>query len=216
MNGVTTTHDLDRISDFFVATFPPMNRNEQMLARTIYQQLALGQPLSVERLAGMMSQVAHTIKEILENWGGTFYNDKGEITGFWGISVDKTSHRIQINSINNYAWCAWDTLFIPELVGTTAQVSSTCTTTDEAISLTVAPQGIRLKQTDIWLSFLLPDEKAVQKNVTTSFCCFVHFFSSKAAGKTWTAQNKDTFLLSLNEAFEVGKKVNAARYADVL
>jgi len=216
MNRVTSTHDLDRLSDFFVATFPQMNRNEQVLARTIYQQLALGEPLSLGRLAGIVGQVPRTIKERLEKWGDTFYNDAGDIIGFRGISIGKKPHRIQINNIISYTWCAWDTLFIPELVGATAQVTSICTTTDKTISLTVAPQGVHSTQSDIWLSFLLPDEKSVQKNVTTSFCCFVHFFSSKAAGETWTFQNKSTFLLSLDDAFKVGKKVNAARYANVL
>ncbi len=215
MNGATT-HDLDRLSDFFVATFPHMNRNEQVLARTIYQQLALGKPLSLEQLSGMTEQAAGTVKEALENWGGTFYNDDGNIIGFWGIAIGETPHRMQINGISSYTWCAWDTLFIPELVGAAAQVSATCTTTGKTISLTVTPQGVHSTRSDIWLSFLLPDDNAVQENVTTSFCCFVHFFSSKAAGEAWTTQHEDTFLLSLDEAFKIGKKVNAARYADVL
>ncbi len=216
MNYVTTTHDLDRLSDFFVATFPQMNRDEQMLARAIYQPLALDQSLSLERLARMTDQTVHMIKKAFKKCGGTFYNDGGDIIGFWGISIGKTSHRIQIDSISSHAWCAWDTLLIPKLVGTAAQTTSTCTATDKTISLTVAPQGVHSIQWDIWLSFLLPDEKAVQENITASFCCFVRFFSSKAAGETWTTQNKGTFLLSLDEAFEVGKKVNAARDTAVL
>ena len=215
MNGATT-HDLDKLSDFFVSTFPHMNHGEQVLARTIYQQLALGEPLSLQQLAGITEQAVDTIKETLENWGGTFYNDDGNIIGFWGIAIGETPHRIQMNGRDSYTWCAWDTLFIPELVGATAQVTSICATTDKTISLTVTPQGILSTQPDIWLSFLLPYEKAVRENVTTSFCHFVHFFSSKTAGEAWTAQNKGTFLLNLDKAFEVGKKVNATRYADVL
>lgn len=216
MSSVTITHDLDRLSEFFIDTFPQMDRGEQVLARTIYQQLALGEPLPLERLARMTDQAIHTIKEAFEKWGGTFYNHGGDIIGFWGISIGKTPHRMKMNDINNYAWCAWDTLFIPELVGATAQISATCTTTKEAMSLTITPQWVRSDKTNTRLSFLLPDEKAVQKNVATSFCHFVHFFISKKAGETWTAQNKSTFLLTLDEAFKVGKKVNAARYADVL
>jgi len=54
-----TTHDLDKLSDFFVSTFPQMNRDEQMLARAIYQQLALSDPLSLERLANNQSSSTH-------------------------------------------------------------------------------------------------------------------------------------------------------------
>jgi len=58
-----TTHDLDRLSEFFVETFPQMDRGEQVMARTIYQQLALGESLSLERLAGMLDQAVDTIEE---------------------------------------------------------------------------------------------------------------------------------------------------------
>jgi len=210
------THNLDKLSEFFVTTFPQMDRDEQMLARTIYQQLALGEPLSLERLEKMSGKTTPSIKKLLESWGSTFYNDDGEITGFWGITVGETPHRIQMNGRDSYTWCAWDTLFIPELVGATAEITSRCTTSDKAIHLTVTPQGVDSSQADVWLSFLLPDEKATAENVTTCFCHFVHFFSSKTAGETWTAQNEDTFLLTLDDAFEIGKKINAARYADVL
>ncbi len=194
-----------------------MNREEQVLARTIYQQLAQGKPLSLEKLAGILEQAVEAIKQKLAQWGSVFYKDTGEIIGFLGIAVDETHHRLQMNGVTSYAWCAWDTLFIPELVGATALVTSSCATTpNETITLTVAPQGISSAQPDIWLSFLLPDEKSVRENVTTRFCCYVRFFSSRAAGETWTTQNEGTFLLTLDDAFKVGKKVNAARYADVL
>lgn len=216
MNGATITQDLNRLSDFFIAIFPQMNREDQVLARTIYQQLAQGKPLSLEMLAGILEQAVEIIKQKLAEWGSVFYNDTGEIIGFLGISVDETHHRMRMNDIMSYAWCAWDTLFIPELVGATAQVTSSCATSNETITLTVTPQGIRSAPADIWVSFLLPDEKAVQENVTTSFCCYVHFFSSRAEGETWTDQNEGTFVLTLYDAFKVGRQVNAARYADVL
>lgn len=214
--NTATTHDTEKLSDFFIDAFPKMNREEQLLARTIYQQLARGKPLPLKSLEGMLNQAVEVIKQKLTQWGSVFYNNTGEIIGFLAITVDETHHRMQINGITSYAWCAWDTLFIPELVGATAQVTSSCATTNEPITLTVTPQGIRSAQPDVWLSFLLPDEKAVQENVTTSFCCHVHFFSSRAAGEAWTAQNEGTFLLTLDDAFKVGKKVNAARYADTL
>jgi len=209
-------HDLDKLSDFFVETFPQMNRDEQVLARTIYQQLALGNPLSLERLAEILEQAVEVIQQKLAQWGSVFYNNSGEINGFLGITVDERHHRMQINGITSYAWCAWDTLFIPELVGATAQVTSSCAATNEPITLTVTPQGVHSAPTDIWVSFLLPDEKAVQENVTTSFCCHVRFFSSKAVGEAWTDQHEGTFLLTLDETFKIGKKVNAARYKDIL
>jgi hypothetical protein len=56
MNGEISSHNLHRLSDFFIAAFSQMNREEQVLARTIYPQLAQGKPLSLERLAGILKQ----------------------------------------------------------------------------------------------------------------------------------------------------------------
>jgi len=47
MNGATT-HDLEKLSAFFIDAFPKMNHEEQVLARTIYQQLAQGKPLPLK------------------------------------------------------------------------------------------------------------------------------------------------------------------------
>ena len=41
-----------------------------------------------------------------------------------------------------YTWCAWDSLFIPEILGHTARVESACPVTQARISLTVGPQRI--------------------------------------------------------------------------
>ena len=53
-------------------------------------------------------------------------------------------------------------------------------------------------------------------DVIESFCHFVHFFSSRDAGETWTAEHDGTFLLSLEEAFELGRMVNARNFPSVV
>jgi len=164
----------------------------------------------------MLNQTVVVIKHKLDQWTSVIYNNTGEITSFLGITVNETHHRMHINGKTSFTWCAWDTLFIPELVDATAEVRSSCTTTNKSITLTVTPKGVRSTPADIWVSFLLPDKKAIKENVTTSFCCHVRFFCSRAAGEIWAAQNDGTFLLSLDDAFNIGKKVNAARYADTL
>jgi len=210
------THNLETLSNYFIDAFPKMDHAEQILARTIYQQLALGDPLSLKYLSETLDQTVGTIKEKLIKWGSVYFSETGDIIGFLGITISEMPHCMQMNGKTSYAWCAWDTLFIPELVDANAQVTSICATTNKTIILTVTPQGIFPAQSNIFISFLLPDEEAIQENVTTSFCHFVHFFSSKTAGVNWTNQNKGTFLLTFEEAFIVGKNVNAIRYSAVL
>ena len=49
-------------------------------------------------------------------------------------------------------------------------------------------------------------------DVIQTFCHFVHFFTSGEAGESWTAEHPGTFLLSLEDAFELGRLVNARNF----
>jgi hypothetical protein len=63
------------------------------------------------------------------------------VTGFWGLALSEMPHRLQVDAL--YGWCAWDTLFIPLILGKEAHVESPCATTGEIVSLTVGPDGVR-------------------------------------------------------------------------
>ena len=65
------------------------------------------------------------------------------------------------------------------------------------------------------VSFLLPN-RDFDADVIQSFCHFVHFFASAEAGQDWTAEHPGTFLLSLEEAFELGRLVNALNFPSAL
>lgn len=65
------------------------------------------------------------------------------------------------------------------------------------------------------MSFLFPD-RDFDADVIQSFCQFVHFFASREAVEDWTAEHPRTFLLSLEEAFELGPLVNALNFPSAL
>lgn len=212
-NDTPTVPDLDRLAQSFIDAFPVMNIAEQRMALTLYTLLSEGVAVSLERLSVCASRPLTDVKTMLESWPGVFYDDNHRIIGFWGIAVTETNHHIEVNGKTVYTWCAWDTLFIPELLNTTAQITSHCALSGYGITLTISPRGIESAQPDqIMVSFLVPDEGEFKENITTSFCHYVFFFHSQEAGEYWVADHPGTFLLSLDEAFSVGKKMNAARY----
>lgn len=65
------------------------------------------------------------------------------------------------------------------------------------------------------LSFLRR-EHAFDADTIISFCHFVHFFRDRGAARDWTAQHQDTFVLSIEEGFEIGRATNRARFAAAL
>ena len=209
--------DIDRLAQYFVDAFPAMTVTEQRLALKLYRLLSEGEAVAYERLSGAADIALTEVETIVQHWPGVFHNDDHQITGFWGLSINETKHRIDVNGKTVYTWCAWDTLFIPELLNATAQVTSNCALSGDEITLCISPEAIESSRPDqipdqIRVSFLIPDEAAFRENITASFCHHVFFLRSVEAGECWLATHPGTFLLSLDEAFAIGKKMNAARY----
>ena len=104
-----------------------------------------------------------------------------------------------------WAWCAWDTLFLPRRLGATLDVLSLCPTTRTPISLRVSPDSVESVVPDsVVVSFLQPT-RPFDADVVGSFCHFVHFFVDRQAGEDWTGEHPGTFLTSLDDAFEVAR-----------
>jgi hypothetical protein len=81
----------------------------------------------------------------------------------------------------------------------------------------VSPDGIEeASGSDVAVSFLDPSAIDFDENVILNFCSYVHFFTSPTSGSQWIAEHPATFLLSLEEAFDLGRRTNEARYGTAL
>jgi len=161
------------------------------------------------------------VKKITDEWSGIYYNDEGNIIGYWGLAVEKMSHRFNVDDKKLYTWCAWDTLFIPQIIGKTAVVESRDPVTKETIKLTVTPSdGISdVYPPEAVISFMIPDTEKVRADVIKSFCHYVHFFESKESAEKWISESdkKDDLLtLPIDEAYEIGLRRNELQLGDIL
>ena len=102
---------------------PQLDRTLQRVALGLYRLLAEGRPVSVKSLAQRLEVSPEDVSDTLRSWPGVYHNDEGDITGFWGLSLQEMPHRFEIEGKQLYTWCAWDTLFLPELIGRTAEVA---------------------------------------------------------------------------------------------
>ena len=66
------------------------------------------------------------------------------------------------------------------------------------------------------LAFVTPETAKVKQNVVAHFCHYVYFFESMAAGIAWTSKQPGTFLLSVDDAYALGREINAAQYLEIL
>jgi hypothetical protein len=85
------------------------------------------------------------------------------------------------------------------------------------ISLTVTPTGpTDLSPADTGVSFLLP-ETEFDAGVIQRFCHFVHFLTSPTDSEQWTtAEHPGTFLLSVDDAYRLGRLTNRAAFGAAL
>ena len=209
--------DVEELSAAVAARMPHLSNEEVAVALSLYRLLSEGSPVSLQRLAEAVGRPAVEVRAVLEIWPGIFYED-GAVIGFWGLALGSTSHAFTIRGKRLSTWCAWDALFIPELIGQSALVSSLDPVTGEEISLTVGPDGIEgieeVSSPGVVVSFLDPSAIDFDDNVILNFCNYVHFFASVDSGTQWVAEHPAIFLLSLDEAFNLGQRTNRTRYGD--
>jgi len=209
-----STHN--NLADKIVNAMPKLGSGERRIAIGLYRLLAEGEPVSPERLAKTLDLSGSRVRETLSKWTGVYYNDSRAVIGFWGLALPEMPHHFQVARRKMYTWCAWDSLFIPGILGKTARVESTDPLTNEKISLVVAPEGVKeVEPADTVVSFLTPN-RTFDADVIQSFCHFVHFFGSRESGERWSSEHKGTFLLSVDQAYELGRLTNTRNFGEAL
>jgi len=212
--------NLDELAANIGGCFPRLNLLEQRLSLDLYRLLAGGQPVPRTVLAERLKISVEEVIRILDTWPGVFSDEENRVVGYWGLSLAaayESPHTLRMKGRTLSAWCAWDTLFLPQLVGHTADIESASPGGAGTVRLTVTPQRVeRIEPLGAQMSVLVPDAQEMQKNVVASFCHFVHFFPSRQAGESWTANHAGTILLSLHEAHVLARLKNEAQYSDVL
>jgi len=199
--------------NLLTTAFIPLSPEEQLVSVQLYRLLAEGEPVSPEQIAQTLTLSNDAIKGILKEWSGVYYDEDNRMIEYWGLALPETVHRFFVNGRTLYTWCALDSLFTPQILQKTADVESTCPVTGDPIRLTVTPNGIEcFSPSGAVMSLVAPEANKIREDVITSFCHYVYFFSSAEAGSKWVKENEGTYLLSIDEAYALGRKISEARW----
>lgn len=212
--GLTKT-DSAELARTLAGAMWTLSADDQELALTIYRTLASGTPVHLSSVAEDIGRDEHDIADTLDQWAGVFRDDGGDVVSFWGLALAEMTHRFRIQGRTLSTWCAWDALFLPALIGQTAEVESQSPTSGEPIQLTVSPRGVEEAAPEGTGVSMLAPTADFDDAVLMSFCHFVHFFPSADDAEPWLVEHPGTFLLSLDEAFELGRLTNAAKFPDL-
>jgi alkylmercury lyase len=206
---------LDEVADAVLGAFPKLSDDEQTVSLALYRLLAQGRPVPTLKLANETGFPLEKVQDMIERWHGVYSDPDGAVVGYWGLALPPMKHRFRVNGNELYTWCAWDALFIPPILGHDAEIESECPVSKRAISLRVTPEGVTSVRPDsVVMSFLTPERTRIEENVVAHFCHYVHFFASTADGEIWTVRHPGAFLMSLDDAWQLGQRKNAAQYQE--
>ena len=171
----------------------------------LLRELARGRPVTVEDLARVTGRGVTEVRDGLGGLSDTEYDETGAVLGH-GITLRETPHRFTVDRQVLYTWCALDTLIFPTVLDRPAQVVSPTPGTGEPVALSVDPvAGVTaLEPATAVVSVLVPDGGS---GVRAAFCDQVHFFATLAAAHGWLAEHPGGTVLSVADAFELGRRL---------
>lgn len=186
------------------------------MAVALYRELAKGQPVDASQLGQALGVSAAEGQAFLERDSIKVFvypDEQGRVVGFGGLATSRMHHQLELPGGTLWTWCAWDTLFIPEILGERARVTSRDPETGDPVRLIVTPQQIESAEPkQAVVSFLPPNALESVKSWVAAFCHFVFFFASRDSGERWVAKHPGTFLYSLDDAFVLARRINARNF----
>jgi alkylmercury lyase len=185
-----------------------LRSDHDAFCREVVRLLACGHPVTPERLARALQMTAEQVAGLAD-----FEVDQsGNVVG-WGLTLVPTLHRFQVHAHTFYTWCALDALTYPALLQLTASVESSCPISGSPVRLSVTPTGIHdLAPASAMVSLMIPKQGSSCNGDRGSFCTQSLFFRSRRDALLWQASSPTARLLSVTDAYQVGRLFVRYRY----
>lgn len=138
--------------------------------------------------------------------GRVALDDGGRLVGIAGLTVEPTSHRLDIDGFSRWTWCALDAIGILGALEADGSITSSDPGTGEDIEITFCG-GIPVGDAAMFIVAGYADV-----NVMESWCPLVNFFTSEKAATDWVqAQGLEGDVVSVaqvaTEAADIWKPV---------
>jgi alkylmercury lyase len=172
------------------------------------QLLAEGNPVSPENLADVWEMPLEQVNAIFEQAGaqGTLQlDDAGNMVGSY-LSLIPTSHKLRVEDKILFAWCAYDAIYIPGVIGKKAVIESVDPYSHEAVQLEISPHGeIDLKPEGIAVTVVGIDADT-RGGAESPRCRQMHFFESYENAEKWSSDYADATIMTVHQVFELARE----------
>ncbi len=181
----------------------------------LMRELAQGHPVPKERVDRIVADVGSDPEEADKLLREVTERDAdNNVVGIMGLSLNDTPHRFYVDGTRMSAWCAEDMLFLPAVLDQTATVESKSPVTREKVKLTVSPQGVEeVDPAAAVVSIVIVDPNDANMSsveaIWGTFCHHTFFFDSREEAERWAAGRDDIEILSVDEAYELGRLLSS-------
>lgn len=181
----------------------------------LMRKLAQGRPVPRERVDEIVADMGIDREGAYRVLGEVTERDADEnVFGIMGLSLNDTPHHFYVNGTRMSAWCAEDALFLPTMLDRTASVESVSPVSGEKIRLTVSPQGVEeVDPAGAVVSVVIVDpdnpNMGSVEAIWGTYCHHSFFFASREEAERWAAGRDDIEILSVDEAFELGRLLSS-------
>jgi alkylmercury lyase len=171
------------------------------------QALAEAKPVSPQRLTEIWEMPLEQVRALLRQAvasGRAEVDDQGNLVG-GVLSLLPTRHRITIEGKQLFAWCAYDAIYAPGVVGKTAQIVSDDPVTGDTIRLTITPVGVSEVQPKETVVSVVGAETDVRGGPASPRCSQMLFFGARETAERWLQDHPAVSILTVEEVFEIAE-----------
>lgn len=191
------------------AAIPPeaLELDLRVTIRTM-QAIAEGNPVSPTQLADIWEMPIDQVQAILEQAksnGQVELDGHGDLVGAV-LSHNPTNHQVTIESKELYAWCAYDAIYAPGVVGKPASITSKDPVTGEKIRILISPAGIEKVRPESTVVSVVGAEADMRGGPEGSRCTQMLFFGSRASAEKWLQNRTGVSILTVEEVFELAEQ----------
>lgn len=197
---------------------PQLKKETRVLARLIYLELAKGKPVTFEQLENISGYPEAQLTTILDELNYLEYDHNQAIVAYRGITLTPTPYRIEIDFLTEktivFSWCAFDALFLADLLQQNLTIFAECPSCHQAIKLTfVNNKNHNSAKYHHYMSFILPSRDNYNQDLVNSFCGYIHFYCDEICVANAPNKLTDIQFFSISDAMKVAKQRNKVYFS---
>ena len=178
--------------------------NVARLAVALYQDLSTGSQLSPTRFESLTAASGVAV-DVLRTAGGRWleFDGAGSLTGFGGLTLRPTRHRLVLDERHFYLWCALDGFLVAHALGRPVRIETQCPTTGAGIEVAASRERVEhFEPGDAVMSVVVPESDAAcsVSDTRRGFCEYVNFYRSKQV-VVGSLTRPDADVLTMDDAF---------------